>query len=384
MRSPFFGAAPLALGGMITALLAVAGPVQAQTTAACPPLTAPFELAVQGEGKRLQSIRESLDGGAVLLGHRGERVPAPVALFALSDPDPEPRFWPDAVDWSPYTLADGAEANIVFERDRNGAICRILQSVPMRGKRLDLGGYRLAYDARGRLTGYVQYVTGRGASYEAERQACVERNDAGAIIALHETGCVAPAGQAAAARPVQSKPAQSVYFVRDGQGRILRRIDLRAGIEGAEVLRYGAAGGVVRLRARPTSDNALLAYAEPASSKERLWILQTGTVPPLNIEIGDQPWRVVRIPAEVLALPDDASWDPDTHTLLFEGKTNADGELVLSAPQQAQLREALRQTPGQILLYTDPMTRFQPVEALTPDAWRACLDPAQARADACG
>ena len=56
----------------------------------------------------------------------------------------------------------------------------------------------------------------------------------------------------------------------------------------------------------------------------------------------------------------------------------------LSDPQQAQLREALRQTPGQILLYINPMSRLQPVQALTSDTWRRCLDPAQARADACG
>lgn len=379
MHSAFLrGAAPLALSVVAIAFLAVPGQAQAVTPAACPPLTTPFDTALTGEGARLQSIRETLDGGAVLLGHRGERVPAPLALFVLSDPDPEPRFWPDAVDWSPYTLADGTKASIVFERDAAGAICRILQSVPMRGERADVGGYRLAYDAQGRLSGYVQYTTGRWKPAGVERQACVDRNQAGAITALHETGCVVPAGQVAAA-----KPAQSVYFVRDAQGRILRRIDLRAGVEGAQVHRYGANGSVVRLRAQPTFDNTLLAYAEPASSKERLWVLQTGAVPPLNIEIGDQPWRVVRIPAEVLALPDEASWDPDTHTLLFEGKTNADGELVLSAPQQAQLREALRQTPGQIMVYTDPMTRFQAVQALAADTWRACVDPAQARADAC-
>ena len=385
MRNPCTRRIAPSLASMLgLALLVLAGQASARSLAPlpCPPLATPIDAAVRGEDTRMQSIRENLDGGAILLGHRGERVPAPLALFTVSDPDPEPRFWPDAVDWSPYTLADGSETNTVFERASGGAICRILQSVSLRGKRIETGAYRLTYDAQGRVAGYVQYVAGQGGRLAVARQACVDRNEAGAIVALHEAGCVAPAGQGAT--EVTQSPTQTVHFVRDASsGRILRRIDLRAGVEGAEVRRYDADGSMVRLRAHPSADG-VSAYAEPTASKERLWILPAGKVPPLNIEIGDEPWRVVRIPAEVLALPDEASWNPDTHTLLFEGKTNASGEVVLGAAQQAKLREALRQTPGQILLYINPMSRLQPVQALTPDTWRRCLDPAQARADACG
>ncbi len=355
------------------ALAALLATASAWSWAACPPVTAAFGHDPAAEGLRAHPLALELDGEGVLLGLRGERVPARGALIAVAnDGDPTPRFWTEDVDWSVYGSAPGKPGTTILQRDADGRLCRIDRKLNRGGRQIDNGGYRLAYDAQGRLSAYAEFSSAlEGASLQS--QACVTRDSHGAISAVYLDNCA-------------TTPTHPVHFVRNADGQLLRTIDLRAGTAGA-VVRSLNADGTLRAvyRSRPDPDNpgALLAYAEPQSKADRVLAVPAGASPVVTTEIPDEPWRVVRVPADTLnddALP---SWDPAVQTVLFDGRSNAQGQVVLAPEQIAPFHQALHDTPGRVFLYAQPMTRFLPVTALGAQTWAACVDPSRRDAKAC-
>lgn len=363
MRDLTFRLAP-ALAATLLAL------VPTPSWAACPPLTAPFNTDPAAEGLRAQPLALLLDGEGILLGLRGERVPARSELISVAnDGDPTPRFWTEAVDWRVYASAAGQPATAVLQRNADGRLCRIDRNEIVRGRLRDAGGYRLAYDAQGRLSAYAEFSP----SHHLVRQACVTRDAHGAINAVYADQC-------------DATPTRPVYFVRGDDGQLLRTIDLRAGTAGAVVRDLNADGTVRALyRSRPDPDrpDALLTYAVPPSKADRVLAVPAGASPIVTTEVPDEPWRVVRVPADTLdddALP---SWDPAVQTVLLQGRSNAQGQVVLAPEQIAPFHQALRETPGRVFLYVHDMTRFLPVTALDAQTWQACIDPSRRDAKAC-
>ncbi|RBL81385.1 hypothetical protein DDE05_44905, partial [Streptomyces cavourensis] len=119
------------------------------------------------------------------------------------------------------------------------------------------------------------------------------------------------------------------------------------------------------------------------SKADRVLAVPAGASPIVTTEVPDEPWRVVRVPADTLdddALP---SWDPAVQTVLLQGRSNAQGQVVLAPEQIAPFHQALRETPGRVFLYVHDMTRFLPVTALGDKTWQACIDPSRRDAKAC-
>lgn len=354
----------------LAALLAMA---PAWGWAACPPLTADFGNDPAAEGLRAQPLTLELDGEGVLLGLRGERVPARSALIAVAnDGDPTPRFWTEEVDWSVYGSAAGKPGATTLQRDADGRLCRIDRKLNRGGRQIDDGGYRLAYDEQGRLSSYAEFASARD-NHESRSQACVARDTHGAVSAVYLDSCA-------------TTPARPVYFVRNAEGQLLRTIDLRAGAAGAVVRSLNADGtlrAVYRSRPDPDKPDALLTYAEPQSKADRVLVVAAGQSPVITTEISDEPWAVVRVPADTVEGDALDSWDPAVQTVLLDGRSNAQGQVVLAPEQIAPFHQALRDTPGRVFLYARPMTRFLPVTALGAETWRACIDPSRRDAGAC-
>ncbi len=341
--------------------------------AACPPLTADFGNDPAAEGLRAQPLTLELDGEGVLLGLRGERVPARSALIAVAnDGDPTPRFWTEDVDWSVYGSAAGKPGATALQRDADGRLCRIDRKQIRGGRLIDNGGYRLAYDAQGRLSAYAEFGSTH-TNPDLQSQACVTRDTHGAINAVYADTCA-------------TTPTRPVYFVRSEQGQLLRTIDLRAGEAGAVVRSLNPDGtlrAVYRSRPDPEQPTALLTYAEPLSKADRVLVVPAGASPVITTEISDEPWVVVRVPADTVEGDALDSWDPDVQTVLLDGRSNAQGQVVLAPDQIAPFHQALRDTPGRVFLYARPMTRYLPVTALSAETWRACIDPSRRDATAC-
>ncbi|MDQ8032610.1 MAG: hypothetical protein REJ50_11400 [Bordetella sp.] len=342
---------------------------------ACAPLETPFSQSAAAEGLRAQALSLELPPNEtrVLLGQQGERVVAGPALIDVAqEGDLLPRTWTDAVDWSVYGAADAAHAATVLQRDADGRLCRIERFRVALGQRVSDGGFRLAYDAQGRLIAYASYDTARRSNARLA-QACLRRDAQGRITAFH--------GECA------ETPRLPVYYVRDAQGALERIIDLRAGALGAVVHRYGADGKVAAVyRARPDASQPdhVTAHAVPPNDNDRVLVVAPDAGPALDTEIPDEPWQLVRVPADTVegdALP---SWDPAVHTVLMQGRTDATGKVALAAEQVPAFHQALRDTPGRVFLYISPMARYLPLTALGPDVWRACTDPGNTDPKACG
>lgn len=341
--------------------------------AACAPIDTPFGAEPAGVALRPQPLALSLDGPRVLLGLHGERVQADTRLIAVAeDGDLTPRIWTEAVDWSVYASPAGAPGMTVLQRDADGRLCRIDRYRQVRGRQVEDGGYRLAYDAGNRLAAYAEFTSARSGK-SALQQACVTRDAQGRVTAVFQDGC-------------GGTPSRPVYYVRDDAGTLLRAIDQRAGPLGTVVRSLnpdGSTRAVYRSRPDPDRDGALIAYALPPDPQDRILPVASGASPVVITEIPDEPWRVVRVPADTVegdALP---SWDPQVQTVLLKGKSNAQGRVVLDAAQIAPFHQALRETPGRVFLYVHDMTRFLPVTALDAQAWNRCVDPARRDAKAC-
>ncbi|WP_205409874.1 hypothetical protein, partial [Escherichia coli] len=141
--------------------------------------------------------------------------------------DLTPRLWTDAVDWRVYASRAGEPGATVLQRDADGRLCRIDRYRQVRGRQVEDGGYRLAYDAQGRLAAYAEFTSARSKS--ALQQACVSRDGQGRVTAVFLDDC-------------GGAPSRPVYYVRDDAGALLRIIDLRAGPLGALVHRLNADG----------------------------------------------------------------------------------------------------------------------------------------------
>lgn len=341
--------------------------------AACAPIDTPFGAEPAGAALRPQPLALALDGPRVLLGLHGERVQADTRLITVAeDGDLTPRLWPDAVDWSVYASRAGEPGATVLQRDADGRLCRIDRYRQVRGRQVEDGGYRLAYDAQGRLAAYAEFTSARSGK-GALQQACVARDGQGRVTAVFLDDC-------------GGTPSRPVYYVRDDAGSLLRIIDLRAGPLGARVQRLNADGttrAVYRSRPDPDRDGAMIAYALPANPQDRILPVAPGASPIVITEIPDEPWRVVRVPADTVEGDGLPSWDPKVQTVLLKGVSNAQGRVVLASAQIAPFHRALRETPGRVFLYVHDMTRFLPVTALDAKAWGRCVDPARRDAGAC-
>lgn len=341
--------------------------------AACPPVDTPFGADPPGTALRAEPLALALDGPRVLLGLQGERVRADTRLIAVAeDGDLTPRFWTDAVDWRVYASLAGKPGATVLRRDTDGLLCRIDRYRQQRGRQVEDGGYRLAYDAQGRLAAYAEFTSARDGA-DPLQQACVTRDAKGQVTAVFLDGC-------------GGTPSRPVYYVRDDAGLLLRIIDQRAGPLGTVVHRMnpdGTARAVLRSRPDPDRDGALIAYAAPLQSEDRILPVAPGASPVVITEIAGEPWRLVRVPADTVEGDGLPSWDPKVQTVLLKGVSNAQGRVVLAAAQIAPFHQALRETPGRVFLYVHDMTRFLPVTALDAQAWERCIDPARRDANAC-
>ncbi|WP_144634302.1 hypothetical protein [Bordetella genomosp. 13] len=373
--------------------------------AACEPLDAPLDRSAQSEGLHAQALGLELPAHdtRVLLGPKGERVLAGPAPIVLADDDLVPRTWIDAVDWSVYGVADPRRALTFLQRDADGRLCRVDRLRATRGGAVDEGGFRLAYDAQGRITGYAEYDGPRDGG-KLRSQACLTRDAQGGVLAARaECGASGPGiatpGAAAsdvstpdvstpdAAAPGAAAPAAGVYYVRDAQGKLLRTVDLRAGPEGAVVRRLGTDGkvdAVYRLMPDSAHPDTMLAYAVPRNDRDRVLVVAAGTSPVVPTGIPDEAWQVVRVPADTLVDDGMYSWDPAVQTVLLQGRSTPNGNVVLGADQAHAFHRALLETPGRVFLYYSPMSRVLPVSALDAQTWRRCIDPTQADPKACG
>ncbi|WYX22717.1 hypothetical protein WJ969_17675 [Achromobacter xylosoxidans] len=303
----------------------------------------------------------------MLLGLHGERVPADTRLIAVpEDGDLAPRIWPNAVDWSVYASRAGEPGATVLQRDAEGRLCRIDRYRLQRGRQIEDGGYRLAYDAEGRLAGYASMRRHETVAAHCSKPASGAM-PRGGVTAVFQAGCSAT-------------PERPVYYVRDDAGALLRTIDQRAGPLGTLVHRLnpdGTTRSVYRSRPDPDQDGALIAYPVPPAQEDRILPVAPGTSPVITTEIPDEPWRLVRVPADTVEGDGLPSWDPKVQTVLLKGLSNARGQVVLDAGQIAPFHQALRETPGRVFLYVHEMTRFLPVTALDAQAWKRCIDPAR-------
>lgn len=122
-------------------------------------------------------------------------------------------------------------------------------------------------------------------------------------------------------------------------------------------------------------------YRQPADGTQ-----ERGVYPFLVFEDGPRVLLGLhgeRVPADTVEGDGLPSWDPKVQTVLLKGLSNARGQVVLEAGQIAPFHQALRETPGRVLLYVHEMTRFLPVTALDAQAWKRCIDPARRDAGAC-
>ena len=134
MADPMRDLTPKLAPALAATLLAL---VPMLSWAACPPLTTPFNTDPAAEGLRAQPLALLLDGEGILLGLRGERVPARAELISVAnDGDPTPRFWTEDVDWRVYASAAGQPASAVLQRDADGRLCRIDRNEIVRGRLL--------------------------------------------------------------------------------------------------------------------------------------------------------------------------------------------------------------------------------------------------------
>lgn len=378
---------PMQLTGL--ALIA-AGLMNVSTAyARCEPVDADFSVA-----SALPSvpITVNLNDDHMLLGHQGERVAAQRQLITVgTGGDLMPQTWIDKVDWSAYRInpdanpggSRAAPSRLVFDTD--GRLCRIERYRTGRGAAQLEGGVALAYDANGALSGYVEYEETAGAGprrFTAARRACLQRNAQGQLTAFVSDGCTTTGG---------SGPTR--HYVRDSTGRLLRIVDTQSPQDALAVQIMDAQGkaGPRYVQRQPSYSMAAVsdapyAYPDPPErSADRLLPLFQKNLSRLPTEVPDNDWRVVRIKDDVpLDEEDMVSWDPDTQIVLAQGKTDAQGDAVLSPAQQQQTWQAMRDYPWRVFFYRDPMSRVMLLPAMPPAQWKACSDPANMAEDACG
>jgi len=362
---------------LLLAAIAHAGPA----LAACGPAAVDFAAPV---ALKAVPVSVGLGGDRVLLGRQGERVAArnkPVWVDETGDS--MPRTWMDKVDWSAYRLESASRAPTRLYFDDDGRLCRAESyDLPRRGDAAPFlsGGYTLEYDGNGALTRVVEYeqtAVRRPATYEASGQACLKRDARGALTAFSDGACDA-----------RQEPAAGRFYARDAAGRLLRAIDTAAQGGAFQVQTYDAEGQPKQRYVRRYSPGdgaksyASVAHASPDS---RPYPVHQAELNQLSTEVPGNDWRIVSIADEVaLDDPDMQSWNPDTQTILAQGVTDAQGRAPLSADAQARVWQAMRDKPGRIFWYSDLMSRVLLLPAMDEARWRACADPGNQAADACG
>jgi len=368
----------LALAAAVHAAPAVAGCGPADAD-----FTAPLEWAAVPVSVDLADER-------VLLGLHGERVPSRRAPVWLAEAgDPLPQTWMDKVDWSAYRLDAGAPAPTRLYFDADGRLCRAERyDLGQGGRRASppflLGGFALEYDAAGALRRAVEFdQTAYRAPpvYSAVRQACLKRDAQGVLEAFVGGGC-GDAGKTAAAR----------RYVRDASGRLLRVIDGSEQGTAMSVQTYDAEGRPLRryvgpeaARGHSPQGDGPYPYAAPPPQSDPVYVLERGRLSRLSSEEPDTDWRIVRIADDVpLDGGEDESWDPAAQTVLAQGAADAQGRASLSSEAQERVWKAMLDAPGRIFWYRNPMSRVQLVPAMPQARWRACADPSNLAADACG
>lgn len=334
-------------------------------------------------------VSVALGQDRVLLGRDGARVPArPAPVWLAEAGDPMPQTWMDRVDWAAYPPQADSPAPTRLYFDAAGRLCRVESydaGQPGRASPpLLSGGFALEYDAAGALVRAVEYdQTAYRAPpvYTAVRQACLKRDARGSLTEFVGGGC----GDA-------GKTAPTRRYVRDASGKLLRVIDSTATGAAVSVQAYDAQGRPSQRYAGPEAARGSGAegdgphpHAVPAAQPDPLYVLERKRLANLADGVPDSDWRIVRIAADV-ALDDaeDASWNPAAQTVLARGIVDPQGRAALSAEEQARIWDAMREAPGRIFWYRDPMSRVQLVPAMPQARWRACADPANLAADACG
>lgn len=169
---------------------------------------------------------------------------------------------------------------------------------------------------------------------------------------------------------------------------MLRAIDTTSQGDAFRVQTYDAQGRPQQhflRRHSPGDGGKSYAYAETASGDSRPHVLERAALNSLPTEIPGNDWRIVRIADEVpLDDSDMESWDPRTQTILVQGVTDPQGQALLDPDAQQRVWQAMRDRPGRIFWYSDLMSRVLLVPAMDEARWRACADPANPAADACG
>lgn len=363
--------------------LALSAIAYAGGAAACGPAPVDFTAPV---ALKAVPVSAGLGEDRVLLGLHGERIAARnTPVWVDETGDPLPRTWMDKVDWSAYQLdgVDQAPARLYF--DAEGRLCRAERyELPPRNAQgaapFLSGGYALEYDAAGALTRVVEYEQTeyrRPAAYAASRQTCLRRDARGALSAFINEGC----GSA-------QEPQGGRFYARDADGHLLRAIDTTAQGGAFRVQAYDAEGRPqqrYRRRYSPGENDRSYADIETAARDSRPYALKRDELGSLSAEVPGNEWRIVRIADEIPVNDSDMqSWDPRTQTILAQGVTDPKGRAPLAADVQARVWQAMNDKPGRIFWYSDPMSRVLLVPAMDEARWRACADPANPSADACG
>jgi hypothetical protein len=352
----------------------------APAQSACGPADAGF--SPQG-GLTAVAVSVDVTQERVLLGRHGKRIATHAQPIWLTESgDPLPRTWMDKVEWSAYR-ADGSDAatraRLLF--DAQGRLCRVERlDSPKFGKPAVSGGHTFEYDDAGALRRVAEYERTGKPTYTLVGQVCLQRDARGALGAYIAGGCE-DGGTTAASR----------RYVRDTAGKLLRVIDAAAPHEPVTVQTYDeqgqpAARYVRRLSpfAAPAGGEGPDAYAEPASTQDRLHVIGRDALARLATEAPGNEWRIVRVNDDVpLDDTDMVSWDPGSQTVLAEGMTGPEGESPLDRGAQDRVWKAMQDDPGRILWYTSPMSRVVLVPAMAAATWRACSDPGNASRDAC-
>ena len=361
---------------LLLAAIAHAGPALAACGPAAVDFTAPVALTAV-------PVSAGLGDDRVLLGRQGERIAARnTPAWVEETGDPLPRTWMDKVDWSAYRLDDASQAPARLYFDGDGRLCRAEHyEIPRRGGTPFLaGGYTLEYDGAGALTRVVEYEqtsVRRPAAYEATRQTCLKRDARGALTAFINEAC-----------DDKQEPAGGRFYTRDAAGRLLRAIDTISQGGAFQVQTYDAQGQPQQryLRRHSPGDGAR-SYADVAhaSADSRPYPVRREELGTLSTEVPGNDWRIVSIADEVpLDDTNMQSWNPDTQTILAQGVTDAQGRARLAADAQERVWQAMRDKPGRIFWYSDLMSRVLLLPAMDEARWRACADPANQAADACG
>lgn len=352
----------------------------APALAACGPADAGFPAS-----GALTAVPVSVDLAQerVLLGHNGERVAThPLPIWLPDAGDPLPRTWMDKVDWSAYRVDGGlAGAATLLLFDADGRLCRVeRRDRPRRGPALVSGGYAFEYDAAGVLLRVAEYEAAQDNAFSLSGQVCLKRDAQGALAAFIAGRCD-DAGTVASRR-----------YVRNAAGALLRVIDAAGQGAPVAVQTFDAQGRpgqrYVRQHSRdaaPDAGGGPYAYAQPASTRDRLYVLERDGLSRLATEAPGNEWRIVRIKDDVPIDDEDMqSWDPRAQTVLAEGVTGPEGQSPLASEEQASVWQAMRDHPGRVFWYVDPMSRLLLTPAMDPAAWRNCTDPANSAEDACG